>query len=376
VHPDYAGNHWTVKNLFELKTGTRVLLDGNLMENCWADLPIGQSGYAILLTVRTEGGAAPQADVSDVTITNNIIRHVGAGITLSGHDNGGSGIQSKRIRIANNLFEDVNGPAYGDGNIYGPNDGTFLKIGDPDDVTIDHNTVLQTGPITWSTGITQNMAITNNIFHCFLSAGGYQGIHGPGHAHGGNGPLGAFFPGITDANQLFHQNVLIGSPDFRYSNYTTLSDNYFPTTTSAVQFVDYTNGASDYHHFALLPTSPYAQAATDGNDIGVHFSQLDSAILVNKQCETSVSTHIPASDYDFQLWPNPFNDRFILSSSIELQDARLVMYNSLGEMVLLVENLDGQQMPIQTGVLPAGVYVVVVYDGQVVRSLGKAVVRR
>ncbi|MFN0216651.1 MAG: hypothetical protein ACKVT2_20520, partial [Saprospiraceae bacterium] len=66
-HPSYAGKHWTIKNLFELKTGKRVLLDGNILENCWADLPVGQSGYAILLTVRAEGGGSPQADVSDIT---------------------------------------------------------------------------------------------------------------------------------------------------------------------------------------------------------------------------------------------------------------------------------------------------------------------
>ena len=132
-HPDYAGTHWTIKNLFELKTGRRVWLDGNIMENCWADLPVGQSGYAILLTVRTEGGSSPQADVSDVRISNNIIRHVGAGITLSGTD-AGAGNRSARILIDNNLFDDVNGPAYGDQNVAGPNDGTFLKIGEPRDV--------------------------------------------------------------------------------------------------------------------------------------------------------------------------------------------------------------------------------------------------
>lgn len=56
--PSYAGEHWTVKNLLEFKTGTRVWVDGNILENSWADLPIGQSGYAILLTIRTENGNA------------------------------------------------------------------------------------------------------------------------------------------------------------------------------------------------------------------------------------------------------------------------------------------------------------------------------
>jgi hypothetical protein len=139
-HPDYKGKHWTIKNLFELKTGKRVLIDGNIFENVWADLPIGQSGYAVLFTVRTEGGGSPQADVSDITFTNNIIRKAGAGISISGRDNPGSN-QSQRMYFANNLFYEIDGDLYGDGNIVGPNDGTFLKIGEPSDVIFDHNTI-------------------------------------------------------------------------------------------------------------------------------------------------------------------------------------------------------------------------------------------
>ncbi len=202
-HPTYAGKHWTIKNLFELKTGKRVLLDGNILENCWADLPTGQSGYAILLTVRAENGNAPQADVSDITITNNLIRHAGAGISLSGHDNPTPSQQSKRIRIANNLFDDISGPDYGDGNVNGPNDGTFLKIGDPTEVWVEHNSVFQTGAITWAYDTTLQISFRNNLFHCFISDGGYQGIYGPGFAHGGNGPIARYFPGITDATKSF-----------------------------------------------------------------------------------------------------------------------------------------------------------------------------
>ncbi|MBK6418734.1 MAG: right-handed parallel beta-helix repeat-containing protein [Ignavibacteria bacterium] len=113
-----------------MKTGRRVLLDGNTLENSWADLPIGQSGYAILLTIRAEGGKAPQADVSDVTITNNIIRNVGAGITISGSDDIPS-TRSSRILIANNLFTNINGPAFGDGNVSGPTDGAFSRSATP-----------------------------------------------------------------------------------------------------------------------------------------------------------------------------------------------------------------------------------------------------
>lgn len=232
-HPDYAGKHWTIKNLFELKTGQRVLVQGNLFENCWADLPIGQSGYAILLTVRGEGGKAPQATVSDITIRYNTIRHVGAGISLSGSDGNITTQGSTRILIAHNYFTDVNGPAYGDGNTAGPNDGTFIKLGDPDHVTIEHNTIEHTGPITWAIDTIRSFRFTNNLVNCFRSSGGYQGMYGPGFARGGNGPMARYFPGITDANQRFHNNVLIGGPAADYSNYTTISKNFFPVSRDA-----------------------------------------------------------------------------------------------------------------------------------------------
>ncbi len=363
-HPTYAGKHWTVKNLFELKTGRRVLLDGNILENAWADLPIGQSGYAILLTVRAESGNAPQADVSDITITNNIIRHAGAGISLSGHDSPTPSQQSKRIRIANNLFDDLSGPEYGDGNVAGPNDGTFLKIGDPTDVLLEHNTVLQTGAITWAFDTTEQIAFRNNLFHCFISDGGYQGLYGPGFAQGGNGPMGRYFPGITDANQQFHQNVLIAGPDFRYSNYNTLSVNYFPANPGVVQFVDYANGSLDYHGYTLANGSPYKNAATDGGDIGVDFAVLDSALSRQWTCGPTVGVGKVFSDSEIRVFPNPFRDRFILRSSKPLKDAELVVYDVLGRVVKRMEGVNGDFVEVDFGgVGDGGVYFVVVNLG-------------
>lgn len=353
-HPDYAGKHWTIKNLFELKTGRRVLLDGNILENCWADLPTGQSGYAILLTVRNEGGKAPWADVSDVTISNNIIRHTGAGITLSGRDASVSQ-QSKRIRIANNLFYDISGPDYGDGNIYGPNDGTFLKIGDPSDVLVEHNTVLQTGPITWAYDTTLNIAFRNNIFHCFVSGGDYQGIYGPGFGPGGNGPMERYFPGITDANRGFHQNLLIGGNAQHYSNYNTLSQNFFPANAGLVQFADYANGNNDYRGFALSASSPWKNAAADGTDIGVSFARLDSALNAGSGCVPVVPAYSPFSTANIRLLPNPFQGGLTLHSNIPLTDAELALYDMAGREVFRVNGLGGHDMIINTGWVRPGV---------------------
>ncbi|MFZ4544867.1 MAG: hypothetical protein ACOYOA_12515 [Saprospiraceae bacterium] len=333
AHPDYAGKHWTIKNLFELKTGIRVLLDGNIMENVWADLPTGQSGYAILLTVRAEGGAAPQANVSDINITNNIIRHTGAGISLSGHDSPTPSLQSQRIRIANNLFDDINGPANGDANTGGPNDGTFIKIGDPSDVLIDHNTVFQSGPVTWAYGEVKSVSITNNIFNCFLSKGGYQGIYGPGFAKDGNGPIGKYFPGISDAGQHFNKNVLIGGTKVNYSNYTTISQNYFPKVAGDVGFVNLNSGNADYRNFKLSNTSVYKDAATNGQNIGVDFNLLDAALNPKPRCKIAVATSIQPQAMQILIHPNPFKEQIILDSETTFDSAVLSLYNLLGQEV-------------------------------------------
>jgi len=71
--PASAGS---VKNLFELKNAQRILIDGNLLENNWAD---AQNGYGVLFTVRNQDGTAPWSTVRDVTFTNNILRHSGGG---------------------------------------------------------------------------------------------------------------------------------------------------------------------------------------------------------------------------------------------------------------------------------------------------------
>src|SRR3989442_6517826 len=75
--PSYAGTHWSVKNLFELKNARRVLVEGNVLEQNWAD---AQSGFSILFTVRNQDGTAPWSQVDHVVFQDNILRHGGAGV--------------------------------------------------------------------------------------------------------------------------------------------------------------------------------------------------------------------------------------------------------------------------------------------------------
>ena len=357
--PSYSGKHWTVKNLLELKTGTRVWIDGNVLENSWADLPIGQSGYAILLTIRTENGNAPQADVSDVWISNNIIRHAGAGISISGRD-GGQGNRSKRILISNNLLDDINGPAYGDQNIAGPNDGTFLQIGEPENVVVDHNTVFQSGPITWAYKVMNGFVFTNNLCSSAVSAGGYQGIYGPGVAQG-NATLAHYFPDITDANQRFHKNVLIGGNSAKYTNYNTLSQNYFPANIAAVGCQDFTGGVSDFHGYALAATSPFYQAAADGKDIGVEADSLDAAFSAGRGCSAVSAVKEQSGGRKILIYPNPARDLLHIEAP-DLVGQVYSLRDVLGRTVLSGV-IPTERFEMRTGGLIPGVYVFSVAAG-------------
>ena len=146
-----------------------------------------------------------------------------------------------------------------------------------------HNTILQSGPVTWAYAVTDSFIYTHNISHSYISAGGYQGIYGPGQSQG-NSTITKYFPDITDENRHMHKNVMIGGNASRYSNFSTISENYFPPDTHAVGFVAYTQGPADYHGYALTPASPYYQAGDDGLDLGVDFTGIDQALGRPRGC--------------------------------------------------------------------------------------------
>jgi hypothetical protein len=252
-HPTYAGRPWTIKNLFELKNAQRLLIDQNIFENNWADV---QVGFAILFTPRGEGGAAPQATAQDVTFTNNILRHSGNGFNIAGPDDTSPSQPSQRILIKNNLIDDIDGNKWGSA-AYGPADGRFAQIcGGPPNITIDHNTIFQSGTLIFAEGAPGN----GFIFRNNIARNNLYGVMGSDRSPGLDS-LGFFFPGYE-----FKKNVIVGvPPEIRYP-----TNNFLPNLVNLVGFVDLTGG--DYR---LARTSPYKNAGTDGKDVGCDFGALN-----------------------------------------------------------------------------------------------------
>lgn len=236
--PSYAGNHWTVKNLLELKNAQDITINGNVFQNCWVD---GQTGIPILFTVRNQDHNAPWSIVQRITFTNNTIRDTLGAFNLLGFDNEAASQQSTDLLIQNNLI--------------GPNviNEPFLTFNRFYNVTINHNTHFQSNNITIlyaapSTGFMYENNIT--IWHLY-------GVFGEGGIPEGTAALDVWTPGYT-----FTKNVVVNAP----GGYPT--GNFYPASVATVDFVNYNGGDCITGNCSLNVTSPYHLAATDGTDIG------------------------------------------------------------------------------------------------------------
>jgi hypothetical protein len=253
IHPDHS-KHWNVKNLFELKSARRVVIEGNIFENTWAGQS-DQEGFAVLFTVRGDANTHPWATVEDVLFKNNIVRHAASGVQILGHDCPASCVSTaKRITITNNLFDDINGPKWNNGR------GIFLSINEgAENVTVEHNTVFNTGNIIAAQGtLVGNTSLypnSNFVFRNNITPHNAYGIHGSDRSMG-NDTINVYFPG-----SIIKGNIFPGANQAIYP-----IDNHYPATLNDVGFVNYTTGG--YQGYRLANSSPYKNLGTDQKDPG------------------------------------------------------------------------------------------------------------
>jgi hypothetical protein len=247
---------WAVMNLFEIKSGQRVIIEGNLFENSWASV---QSGFAIVLTVRNQTGGAPWSTIRDITFRNNVVRHAGSGVNLLGHDSMDAAYRSvemENVRVENNLFEDIDGGKWG-------GSGIFVQVTTTTGVRIDHNTVVHSGSALSAyetvnnAGPSSGFVMTNNI----VQHNDY-GITGQGQGIGTRA-INWFFP-----KAVIRRNVITGADASRYP-----PDNFYPFGLGEIKFVDWKRG-----NYRLAATSRYKGRGTDGRDVGCDIDALEAAL--------------------------------------------------------------------------------------------------
>jgi hypothetical protein len=249
--PEWAGKV-SLKTNFELKNARRVIVDGNVIESS------NPRELALALTVRNQNGKAPWCTIQDVQITNNISHHSASGINILGKDDQFPSTEAKNIRIANNLFLDVESP----GEI-----AYFVQISGGDAITIEHNTVQQVGNILSVYNVpTKNFVFTNNIIQynlygiaCFIQGPPCPDI-----------PYCNCFRGETIKRNLIADNASQSVSNQIDKN--ILARNLFVPSYNQLGFVDYSRG-----NWRLGANSKYRGKATDGKDPGINFAEFDAS---------------------------------------------------------------------------------------------------
>lgn len=187
----WKGSQWSVKNLFEIKNGQRILFDGNTLENIW---PAAQNGTAINLKSVNQEQSAPWSRAGDITITNNTCKNCYRGLSLLGTDPNQPGVKMTRVVVRNNVFDVV-----GDYFAY-VNNGA-------DDTVIERNTINNGQSLIQG----ENSASARFVFTANRVASSLPfGVKGDGTAPGMD-TINKYFPGAT-----FTSNLIIGGAGGNY----------------------------------------------------------------------------------------------------------------------------------------------------------------
>ena len=248
---------WTVKNLFELKSARRLLIEGNVFENNWAD---AQTGMAIVIKSTNGGGTAPWQGTTDVTFRYNIVRNSPQGLNIAAHPEPSPVVPVARVNVENNLFENI-------GLFNGSLSGRMLILmNDLHDITIANNTMMHNTTesglmaiLDNSDGLARNIVMRDNV----ATKGGPYGALLYSGIRIGSLSLDAYASGSWS----FDRNVVIGI-DAEYVPWHPQSS-WYPFTMAEVGFTNASGG--DY---SLSPSSPYRGRGLNGGDPGADFNTL------------------------------------------------------------------------------------------------------
>ena len=292
--PAYDGHYYDVRQLLELKLGRRMLIDGNVFDGNWTSVT---QGAALSFGARPGYNPSPpdniDSQISDITISNNLIENVPTGISIFGLLQPPAPLILQRLKVANNLFLNINGylDANPGRNYNGYNGQIFDIEAAPEDITIVHNTIYKNtgtnpafingGPGTDAPG--SGLVVRDNIVTPLN--GGYSSS---GSDYGAPA-LSSNWRNIPNASWVFDHNIFSGP--FAQAGYNVPSNypagNFFPASDTVIGFNNPESG--DY---SLAGTSIYTNKGSDGTNSGVNMTVL-AAATVNAINGGSSSVYIP-----------------------------------------------------------------------------------
>ena len=272
----YTANPFIVKNNFELKNAQRVLLEGNILENCWGGFT--QAGFSIVLMPSSQGGVCPSCRVTDITIRYNKIIRVGSAIAIA------NGVEQRassggRYSIHDLLVDDIEGQAFQGFGLF----ALLISEAPPlNDVHFDHITAFPVRSILSiaNTGAkVSGFSLTNSIF-----AAGQLDVRGAG---GGSrncvfGFQSADTAGVLKncfADPIVSHNLIIGGMGrWPAHNFLVKNENaagLWKTADDASR--NYRVCAGKEQSEFCRKISPAYRSAMDGKDIGADIGTIEAA---------------------------------------------------------------------------------------------------
>lgn len=271
VNGSYAGTEYSVKNIFELKSGREILVAGNYLLRSWSS---GQH-WAVILRAGSDSG---NAQTESIWFAYNKVESVSQWIETIGYENFPRGL--RRVLIEQNLVLDIDprhwwGP---DADDRSGDADVFIAQGQTD-VQFVHNSLVrhpspnldETGVLfnrpAWTAHKIQRFVWKNNA-HYTVDTDGYYFWNADTAQTGTTGLSNSttFAPAAVYVGNLYASQT--ASPPMPTSgNYFVLLSDY------AAQFDDYAGGV-----YSIDSSSPAHNGATDGTDSGVNFADVSNAV--------------------------------------------------------------------------------------------------
>jgi hypothetical protein len=236
----------------EIKTARRVLLERNVLENCWTD---GQTGFAFVLKSSAPTQGQPWDTTTDLTIRYNRMINTENGVSIARWASEGPvvpGAQpTSRILFEQNLFEHLGGQS---DYAKSPEDGMMFQVSGVD-LTFRHNTSWNGyNMISLPTTGCDNLVFIDNL----MTPGSY-GIHPDGAGNGWNSGVGTHIHG----NSRMEGNTIIREGSERAQQMPAKD---FPPRN--LWFDTFKAAGVDAKTYRLLPDSKAHHTAIDGGDPG------------------------------------------------------------------------------------------------------------
>ena len=196
---------WQRKNLFELKNASRVLVEGNVLENSWAD---AQTGWAVVITSANQDGNCRWCRTTDVTMRRNLIRNANSGISIAAKAYNTTDTTTRRILLAENTLENLGMSPYVDGDRRG-----FQLLKGSSGITIER--IVMSGSLGAAMYLEESPGTSAPVFRESVWIRGDYGVIATGTGSGTQA-LDVGAPGWTWSNM-----TMVGSSNGTYPSGTT-----------------------------------------------------------------------------------------------------------------------------------------------------------